>query len=106
MQLRASRALHASCVHHGAAGFEPFQHAAAPSVLTPPAPAPCVTLPPAARRWMNLIPWNPVYQPQGPFYDAPGESGVVEFGHVLRTQYGILCSVRQEKGQDIAGARR
>jgi adenine C2-methylase RlmN of 23S rRNA A2503 and tRNA A37 len=51
---------------------------------------------------LNLIPWNPVYSPDFEF-KAPVEGQVAEFQGVVRGQYGVHCTVRQEKGQDISG---
>jgi hypothetical protein len=48
--------------------------------------------------------WNPVYQPNGPFFAAPEEGRVQQFQQVVRNQYGLHCTIRQEKGQDISGA--
>ena len=53
---------------------------------------------------INLIPWNPVYSPDGPAFEAPDEGRVAEFMRVVRDEYGLFCTVRQEKGQDISGA--
>ncbi len=53
---------------------------------------------------LNLIPWNPVYSPDGPAFDAPDADRVNEFQATVRAQYGLHCTVRQEKGQDISGA--
>lgn len=53
---------------------------------------------------LNLIPWNPVYSPDGPKFAAPSEQALAAFQQVLRGQYGISTTVRQEKGQDISGA--
>ena len=52
---------------------------------------------------LNLIPWNPVYSPDGPFFAAPAANAVTEFQQVLKSAYKVHCTVRQEKGQDIAG---
>lgn len=52
---------------------------------------------------LNLIPWNPVYSPDFHF-KAPVEGQVVGFKEVLKQQYGVPCTVRQDKGQDISGA--
>ncbi|KAF6260598.1 hypothetical protein COO60DRAFT_1269332 [Scenedesmus sp. NREL 46B-D3] len=52
---------------------------------------------------INLIPWNPVYQPEGPFFAAPVEGAVEVFQGILRSAYGLHCTIRQEKGQDISG---
>jgi adenine C2-methylase RlmN of 23S rRNA A2503 and tRNA A37 len=54
---------------------------------------------------INLIPWNPVYQPDGPFFAAPVEGAVEAFQSILRSTYGLHCTIRQEKGQDIAGGQ-
>lgn len=51
---------------------------------------------------LNLIPWNPVYSPDFEF-KAPVEGQVAEFQGIVRGQYGVHCTVRQEKGQDISG---
>lgn len=51
---------------------------------------------------LNLIPWNPVYSPDIEF-QAPAEGQVSAFQSVVREQYGVHCTVRQEKGQDISG---
>jgi adenine C2-methylase RlmN of 23S rRNA A2503 and tRNA A37 len=53
---------------------------------------------------INLIPWNPVYSPDGPAFDAPDMETIVKFQTVLINQYKLHCTVRQEKGQDISGA--
>lgn len=54
---------------------------------------------------VNLIPWNPVLQSDGgPAFAAPGEAVTRAFQAVVRGEYGLHCTVRQEKGQDIAGA--
>ena len=52
---------------------------------------------------VNLIPWNPVYSPGMP-YKAPGNEAATVFHGIVRNEYGLPCTVRQEKGQDIAGA--
>jgi adenine C2-methylase RlmN of 23S rRNA A2503 and tRNA A37 len=52
---------------------------------------------------LNLIPWNPVYCPDGPRFEAPVEGQVAAFQTIVRGQYGVHCTVRQEKGQDISG---
>ncbi|DBA73554.1 hypothetical protein WJX79_010357 [Trebouxia sp. C0005] len=51
---------------------------------------------------LNLIPWNPVYSPEFDF-EAPGHQRTAAFQTIVR-QYGVHCTVRQEKGQDISGA--
>lgn len=53
---------------------------------------------------LNLIPWNPVYQPQGPFFDAPAPGSTAAFQSILISSYGVHTTVRQEMGQDISGA--
>ncbi|GFR39952.1 hypothetical protein Agub_g30 [Astrephomene gubernaculifera] len=53
---------------------------------------------------INLIPWNPIYQPEGPFFEAPVEGSVGAFQAVLRHTYGLHTTIRQEMGQDISGA--
>lgn len=50
---------------------------------------------------LNLIPWNPVYSPEFEF-EAPGHERTDLFQRIVR-QYGVHCTVRQEKGQDISG---
>lgn len=50
---------------------------------------------------LNLIPWNPVYSPEFEF-EAPGHERTDLFQGIVR-QYGVHCTVRQEKGQDISG---
>jgi adenine C2-methylase RlmN of 23S rRNA A2503 and tRNA A37 len=55
---------------------------------------------------VNLIPWNPVYSPGGPFFAAPAADSVTSFQQVLKATYKLHCTVRQEKGQDIAGEGR
>lgn len=50
---------------------------------------------------LNLIPWNPVYSPEYAF-EAPGHQRTSSFQTIVR-QYGVQCTVRQEKGQDISG---
>eukprot|EP00892_Ulva_mutabilis_P003910 jgi/Ulvmu1/1891/UM012_0048.1 len=52
---------------------------------------------------VNLIPWNPVLSPDISFA-APGIERVQAFRDVLRSEHDIPCTIRQEKGQDIAGA--
>ena len=52
---------------------------------------------------VNLIPWNPVLSPDFEFRAPPaGTAGV--FQGILRRCYGLPCTVRQEKGQDVAAA--
>lgn len=52
---------------------------------------------------VNLIPWNPIFSP-GIAYSAPGADATSAFQRIVREQYGLPCTVRQEKGQDIGGA--
>lgn len=52
---------------------------------------------------INLIPWNPIYSPDGPFFAAPDPQAVQQFQATVRSHYGLHCTVRQEKGQDISG---
>ena len=54
---------------------------------------------------VNLIPWNPIYSPTIDF-QAPGEERLVAFHDIVRNTYGLHCTIRQEKGSDIAGAAR
>ncbi len=51
---------------------------------------------------INLIPWNPVYSPDISF-EAPAASSCAEFQSIVRNSYGLPCTIRQEKGQDISG---
>jgi hypothetical protein len=53
---------------------------------------------------VNLIPWNPVYSPDGPAFEAPDAGRITDFQVTVRGQYGVHCTVRQEKGADISGA--
>lgn len=61
---------------------------------------------------LNLIPWNPVYNMDdkggssegGMKFAAPGADAVADFQRIVRGTYGVSCTVRQEKGQDISGA--
>lgn len=53
---------------------------------------------------VNFIPWNPVYSPEGPQFAAPAVGRVQDMQRTLKEQYELHCTVRQEKGQDIAGA--
>lgn len=52
---------------------------------------------------INLIPWNPVYSPGMP-YSAPSVDAASRFRTIVKTEYGLPCTVRKEKGQDISGA--
>ncbi|KAK9806306.1 hypothetical protein WJX72_009538 [[Myrmecia] bisecta] len=52
---------------------------------------------------LNLIPWNPIYSPDIDF-KAPGPERLIKFHGIVRSEYGVACTIRQEKGQDIGGA--
>ena len=52
---------------------------------------------------VNLIPWNPVFSP-GIAFAAPDPDRVRRFHSIVRGEYSLPCTVRQEKGQDISGA--
>ncbi|KAL4451304.1 hypothetical protein ABPG77_009376 [Micractinium sp. CCAP 211/92] len=52
---------------------------------------------------VNLIPWNPILSPSISF-NAPAEGATAAFHRILRHEYGVNCTIRQEKGQDISGA--
>lgn len=52
---------------------------------------------------VNLIPWNPILSPSISFR-APAEGATAAFHRILRHEYGVNCTIRQEKGQDISGA--
>lgn len=52
---------------------------------------------------VNLIPWNPILSPGGDFA-APAQGALDVFFDILRSEYRLATTVRQEKGQDIAGA--
>eukprot|EP01024_Parvocaulis_polyphysoides_P034926 TRINITY_DN30923_c1_g2_i2.p1 TRINITY_DN30923_c1_g2~~TRINITY_DN30923_c1_g2_i2.p1 ORF type:complete len:362 (-),score=25.79 TRINITY_DN30923_c1_g2_i2:68-1120(-) len=47
---------------------------------------------------LNLIPWNPVYSPNSKF-EAPTEQQVRQFQQIVRIDYGIPCTIRQEIGR-------
>jgi adenine C2-methylase RlmN of 23S rRNA A2503 and tRNA A37 len=51
---------------------------------------------------VNLIPWNPVLSPDFDFRAPPAGTAFM-FQSVLK-QYALACTVRQEKGQDVAAA--
>lgn len=52
---------------------------------------------------INLIPWNPILSPTINFVEpAPGATEA--FHSVLRHEFRLACTVRQEKGQDVAAA--
>lgn len=50
---------------------------------------------------LNLIPFNPVYA-KGVNYQPPKMKKINKFQSVVEG-FGVRCTVRQEKGQDIAG---
>ncbi len=52
---------------------------------------------------VNVIPWNPILSPGFP-YEAPPVGEVDEFLRILCIDYGLLATVRQEKGQDVGAA--
>ena len=52
---------------------------------------------------VNVIPWNPILSPGFPYAAPPGEE-VDEFLRILCLEYGLLATVRQEKGQDVGAA--
>ena len=53
---------------------------------------------------VNLIPWNPVFSP-GMDFQAPDPARVAAFGAILRKEYGLFTTIRQEMGQVRARAR-
>ena len=52
---------------------------------------------------VNLIPWNPILSP-GMEFEAPEGDSLARFHSILREQYALPCTVRQEKGQ-VGGGR-
>jgi len=52
---------------------------------------------------INVIPWNPILSPGFP-YQAPPIDEVNEFLRILKVDFDIPATVRQEKGQDVAAA--
>lgn len=52
---------------------------------------------------VNVIPWNPILSPGFP-YEAPPAGEIDEFLRILCIEYGLLATVRQEKGQDVGAA--
>jgi adenine C2-methylase RlmN of 23S rRNA A2503 and tRNA A37 len=52
---------------------------------------------------VNLIPWNPILSP-GMAFAAPAPGATAEFQRVLRQDFGVPSTVRQEKGQDVGAA--
>ncbi len=67
-----------------------------PVVAVRSLPAPPLPLCRAARR-------NPIYSPSGPAFSAPSTASVDAFQATVQ-RYGLPCTVRQTKGEDIAGA--
>lgn len=53
--------------------------------------------------WVNLIPWNPIESPKISFA-APLPGSVEAFQRILREEYGVPSTIRQEKGSDVAAA--
>ncbi|KAF5830020.1 hypothetical protein DUNSADRAFT_15164 [Dunaliella salina] len=54
---------------------------------------------------LNLIPWNPVLAAKEAHdYSAPSQESILQFQSIVRSNYHVPTTVRQEKGQDIAGA--
>lgn len=54
---------------------------------------------------LNLIPWNPTYVTQkGIDFAAPSQDSLFEFQRIIRGEYGVSCTIRQEKGQDVEAA--
>ena len=52
---------------------------------------------------VNLIPWNPILSPTIPF-EGPTPRMIDAFQNVLKTEFFLGTTVRQEKGQDVAAA--
>lgn len=52
---------------------------------------------------INLIKWNPILSPAIPF-GAPPQGAVQAFSRILKWEYGLPVTVRQEKGQDVSAA--
>lgn len=50
---------------------------------------------------VNLIPYNPATTSD---FKATSQEDLTTFQKILRGQYGIRTTIRQEMGQDIAGA--
>ena len=54
---------------------------------------------------LNLIPWNPTYVTVTDIdFKAPLHESVLNFQRIVRSEYGVSCTVRQEKGQDVEAA--
>ncbi len=52
---------------------------------------------------VNLIPWNPILSP-GMDFKAPIAGATAAFQKILKEEYGLPSTLRQEKGQDVAAA--
>ena len=52
---------------------------------------------------INLIPWNPILSP-GMEFAAPAAGMTAAFQRILKEEYGLPSTIRQEKGQDVAAA--
>lgn len=52
---------------------------------------------------INIIPWNPILSPGMPF-EAPGETSIRDFLRILKDEYRLPGTIRQEKGQDVSAA--
>lgn len=52
---------------------------------------------------INIIPWNPILSPGFP-YEAPPTGEVETFLTILKNEYNLPATIRQEKGQDVAAA--
>ena len=52
---------------------------------------------------VNLIPWNPILSP-GMDFKAPVSGATTAFQRILKEEYGLPSTLRQEKGQDVAAA--
>ena len=52
---------------------------------------------------INVIPWNPILSPGMPFA-APNPGDTKEFLRILKEEYELPGTIRQEKGQDVGAA--
>jgi adenine C2-methylase RlmN of 23S rRNA A2503 and tRNA A37 len=52
---------------------------------------------------VNLIPWNPILSP-GMDFKAPVTGATAAFQRILKEEYGLPSTLRQEKGQDVSAA--
>lgn len=52
---------------------------------------------------VNLIPWNPILSP-GMEFKAPVHGATAAFKRILKEEYGLPSTLRQEKGQDVSAA--